>query len=63
VVLVVAALVDRRPLGFQKGFPEQPTQVAEVVEYLGLRMDRLPALAALASSSSVTHSVWHKDFK
>jgi hypothetical protein len=21
------------------------------------------ALAALASSSSVTHSVWHKDFK
>ena len=61
--LVVAALEARRPLGFQKGFPEQPTQAVVVAQYLAVLMDLLPALAALASSSSVTHSVWHKDFK
>ena len=63
VVLVAVALEARRPLGSPRELLEQPTLAAEVVEYLGLLLDRLPAQAAQASSSSVTHSVWHKDFK
>jgi hypothetical protein len=40
---------------------EQPTRVAVAAVQTGAAV--FLALAALASSSSVTHSVWHKDFK
>jgi len=61
--LVVAVLEARRPLDFPKELLEQQTLAVAGVEYPAVLMDRLPAQAARALSSSVTHSVWHKDFK
>jgi hypothetical protein len=61
VVLVVLVEVAQavKPLPALLGLLVQPAQAAVAVG------GRIPTavLAAPASSSSVTHSVWHKDFK
>jgi hypothetical protein len=61
---VAAVMVQTvRPPPAQQEQPILAVEAAVADSHLILSRDRTAALAALASSSSVTHSVWHKDFK